>query len=344
MTGIRFTLSVLAVILLPACGNGSSSTDDKDLTLDQGPEPLSFCHWDDHAGNPLIEPPPGTLLVADPTFLPPSETPDGRWHLFAHTLSGIYHYVGDDGIAWDLWSPDPVISGLAIRPYLFLEDGSYHLLYEQVDIASHNRIELRTSPDLADWGEPVVLLEPTLDWEMTLVKAVGNPFLLRRDGQYWLYYSAGSVFLEDAGYFEPTHVGLARADQLEGPYEKLAEPLLSPSADDPLMNLGAGSVKLLSQTVDGLWIAFNNGIYRDAEGRTRSAIRVLESGDGLSWETSCPEPILEPEPGWKEAYVYAFDVRPVGGVYHLFYNARDGWLEGTEYIGLATFDPGPDIR
>lgn len=332
------------VFCLSTCSGGTEPGDIIEPESDPGPAPLSFCTWADHPDNPLIDAPEGTMLIADPTFLPPSKAPDGRWHLFAHTLSGIYHYTGGDGVHWDLATPEPVIQGLAIRPYLFADGGGYHLLYEQVDITTHNRIEMRTSGDLSVWGEPVVLLEPSLDWEMSLVKAVGNPFLLKRNGRYWLYYSAGSVFLEDAGYFEPTYIGLAHADQLEGPYEKRPDPLISPSDDDPLRNLGAGSIKLLDHPVDGRWIGFNNGIYRDGEGRTRSSIRVLASDDGVDWEPLCPAPIIVPEPGWKEAYVYAFDVRRVEGVYHLYYNARDGWTEGTERIGLAVFDPGPDFR
>ena len=50
--------------------------------------------WEESEANPLIKPGIASSLIADPTFLPPAETPDGRWHLL-HTRCGasitIYH-------------------------------------------------------------------------------------------------------------------------------------------------------------------------------------------------------------------------------------------------------------
>jgi hypothetical protein len=49
---------------------------------------------------PIISPPKFTPLLADPTVLLPNETPDKKWHLFAHTVFGIQHYVSENGIDW----------------------------------------------------------------------------------------------------------------------------------------------------------------------------------------------------------------------------------------------------
>ena len=162
---------------------------------------------------------------------------------------------------------------------------------------------------------------------------------MKREGKYWLYYSAGTVFLPDALYFEPTYIGLARSDNLLGPYQKETEPLISPAADDPYRNMGAGSMKVLEREWNGRLIGFNNGIYRDAEGNSRSAIMIISSLDGISWSNLCPGPIISPEPGWKQAFVYAFDVRRVGQELWLYYNARDGWFKGRERLGLAVLHP-----
>jgi hypothetical protein len=60
--------------------------------------PLTFV---DHVSNPLITPPFPEFLIADPTFLPPDQSPDGKWHLFAHGIMlGIHHFRSDDGVAW----------------------------------------------------------------------------------------------------------------------------------------------------------------------------------------------------------------------------------------------------
>jgi len=38
--------------------------------------------WQMLSERPVIEPPPLSPVIADPTFLGPDETPDGRWYLF----------------------------------------------------------------------------------------------------------------------------------------------------------------------------------------------------------------------------------------------------------------------
>jgi len=80
---------------------------------------------------------------------------------------------------------------------------------------------------------------------------------------------------------------------------------------------------------------FNNGIYRDAQNKSRSAIFLWHTVDGFTWEQKT-EAIIAPEPGWKNAFVYAFDCVAHDGQFRLYYNARDGWFKGSERIGLAT--------
>lgn len=133
---------------------------------------------------------------------------------------------------------------------------------------------------------------------------------------------------------EPRFIGMAESDSIEGPYRKRPEPILRPSAGDPYCNLGAGAMKVYAEG-DG-FVGFQNGIYRDAEGRSRSAIRVLDSGDGISWRSLDPKPILAPEAsGWKRGLVYQLDVVRFRDEYRLYYNARDGWRRAKERIGVA---------
>ena len=106
---------------------------------------------------------------------------------------------------------------------------------------------------------------------------------------------------------------------------------------DPYRNRGAGAIKVIYDKDRGLFYGFNNGIYLDGEGRTRSAILLLSSKDGLSWDYAWPEPIVAPEgDGWKRALVYQLDVKRVGDEMWMYYNARSGWRFGKERIGLAT--------
>ncbi len=289
--------------------------------------PLS---WTEHPGNPLIHPPFPEFLIADPTFLPPADTPDGRWHLFAHgILLGIHHFVSDDGVHWE--RVGRVAAGL--RPFIVREDG-YRLFFERVDSPLQTKICSIRSDDLVKWSRPRNILRPSLPWEGSVAHTNGNPCVLRRDGEWWLYYSAGFCWLKDCGFPEPLHVGLARADRIDGPYRKLQTPILSPSPDVPHRNLGAGAMKVIE--ANGRLLGFNNGIYTDAAGRSRSDIRLLTSDDGIAWAEASDRPLIAPEAGWKKALVYALDVRPVGDKYWMFFNARDGWFLGKERIGLAT--------
>jgi hypothetical protein len=294
-----------------------------------------LCKWEDHPDNPLIEPEPGENLIGDPTVVVPEKSPDGRWHLFANGLLGIYHHVSSDGIAWQRLSK-PLFSVGAFRPYVFPEKGVYHLLYEQFSNMNHSEMRHSTSTDLKTWSDPQTLLKPELQWETDPGWTTGNPFLTVFNGKYRLYYSANVVLLPDTNFYEPLHVGVAESSSIAGPYEKRPVPIISPDADDPLRNMGAGSIKMLGEKVGGRFIAFNNGIYRDGDGRTRSAIMVLSSPDGISWEKVCPSAIIPPGgDGWKKAFVYAFDGVRAGDEIRLYYNARDGWIPGVERIGMA---------
>ena len=306
-----------------------------------------WCSWKDHPGNPLLEPPwrwPNAIL-ADPSVVIPEDSPDGKWHLFAHSLKGIHHYLSEDGIDWvKVEGPGPLFKGL--RPYVYRDGDQYFLLYERILrlIPLKSVIEIRSSRDLYQWGPGTVILRPSLPWEGSSLtgSTTGNPFLMKRDGQYWLYYSAATVFLRDCLYVEPKYIGVARAETVLGPYHKQSSPILGPSPHEPYRNMGAGSIKLLPKPWECSWIGFNNGIYRDKKGRSRSAILVLASDDGLRWDTLCRDPIIGPMgQGWRKAFVYAFDVRQVGHGFRMYYNARDGWLFGTERIGLAVLTPPP---
>lgn len=329
---------IIAILLagLLLCGGGCDECPfDEDPQVDLS---AHLCTWRDHPQNPLVGPPPSEFLIGDPTVVIPAESPDGQWHLFANSLMGIHHHTSSDGISWTRRSP--ALFGIsAFRPYIYKEAGTFYLFFEKFSGSINSVIKVSTSTDLFTWSAPSTVLQPSLVWEKERTSTVSNPYLMHRDGKYWLYYSASSVFLADAGINEPKYIGLARADKILGPYVKEPRPLLSPSAADPLRNLGAGSIKLLDHRMGGRWIALNNGIYRDAQGRTRSAIMVLSSEDGLAWESVCAGAVLAPTgAGWKSSFVYAFDTVVMGQEIWAYYNAREGWAPATERIGLSMVD------
>ena len=289
--------------------------------------------WKDYPSNPLIKPPGREWIIADPTFLSPDQTPDGRWRLFAHSLRGIHHYASGDGIAWEKQGGF-LFSGM--RPFLFVDGNRYILFYERFKSPWFSEILARVSDDLIKWSEPQILITPQYRWEGALARNCGNPCMIKTENEYRLYYSAGIVWLPDCGFPEPRYIGLATSEKPLGPFIKQPTPIIWRSSSDKWRNMGAGAIKVIRNPAGKGWIGFNNGIYRDSVGKSRSAIFLLASDDGIEWRYLLDEPILAPTSGWKRALVYALDVRKCGDQWRLYYNARDGWFRGRECIGLAT--------
>jgi hypothetical protein len=71
-------------------------------------------------------------------------------------------------------------------------------------------------------GERVQVLANDLPWEGHLIE---GPWVTRQQGRYWLFY-AGNDFTSPA-----YGIGVAVADKLFGPYEKLPEPLLQSTSE-----------------------------------------------------------------------------------------------------------------
>lgn len=291
--------------------------------------------WVDYPGNPLIRPPSPEFLLGDPSVVLPGDSPDGRWHMFANTLLGVQHYTSGDGLDWARHR----VIGPGFRVNVVNEGGAFYMFYEHFGVPQfRSHVAVRRSRDLWRWTRPEKVLIPTLPWEGgSISRNVGNPCVLKTGDGFRLYYSAGVVFHRDLGFCEPRHIGVANASAIMGPYEKSTRPMLPMDPEDPYRNRGAGAIKVYYEEDSGRYMGFNNGIYLDAQGRTRSAILLLSSEDGLTWDAVGNDPVVRPEgDGWKRALVYQLDVKRVGGEMWMYYNARSGWRFGRECIGLAT--------
>jgi len=291
-------------------------------------------HWTefkDRPGNPVLGPPWPEWMIADPTLLAPQDTPDGKWHLFANSIGRIRHYTSVDGYGWKK-AGGALFGG--IRPCVRKFEGRYYLFYERYESPRRSVVACRVSDDLTNWDGPRTILEPSFSWEGTFPAANGNPCLVSGPFGFRLYYSASAIWLPDCLFIEPKFIGVAESGNILGPYVKRHGPILAPSPGEPYRNFGAGAIKVFQ---DGnSWVGLNNGIYKDAEGRSRSAILALESDDGISFRPVQKEPILRPEGnGWKKALVYALDVARHEGELRLYYNGRSGWFWGGERIGVA---------
>lgn len=298
--------------------------------------------WTDCPANPLIAPVSGAKprrVIGDPQVILPGEF-DDRWHMFLIGEGKFYRFDSSDGVKWTMvydleWSAGPMC---------ITADGTkWIVLYTQYDQSANTWISARTSMDLVHWSEPADILHPEYAWERESRFAakgrwiqVRNPCLVRlANGKWRLYYSGGTVWLDDCGYEEPKYIGYAEADEPLGKYWKHPEPILGPDVSNPHRNLGAGAMKVFQY--ESRFIGLENGIYRDCNSRSRSAINVVLSDDGVVWEEAPYNPIVAPtDSGWKKALVYQLDLRWHDGKLWLFYNARDEWKDGVERIGLST--------
>jgi hypothetical protein len=293
--------------------------------------------WRDHPDNPLVEPRWWSWIAGDPSVLPPRHSPDGAWRLFCNNVQGIYQYVSDDGLRWRL---EQRVDPLGFRAWVVPWQGRTHLYYQRFHRMFRRSVMVhRSSDDLRAWSEPRTVLHPELPWEGA---HVSNACVLPApEGGLWQYYSADQVYLKDMGFSEPKHISRAWAPAPEGPWTKLGEPILGPEPGHRFRDAGAGAMKVYDGLLDGHYAGFQNGIYKDAQGRSASAILLLRSRDGLCWEEHPDNPILAPsgdEPRWRRAHVYQMDVTRVGDALWMYYNARDGWMIGRERIGLAVLE------
>jgi beta-xylosidase len=112
------------------------------------------------------------------------------------------------------------------------------------------------SPAVASTAASVEVLRPTEPWEGGNVEA---PWLLRHDGRYFLFYSAGR-------YCDGTYaIGVARASAIGGPYEKHPRPLVHSGTSTSWVGPGHASVFVGPRGV--LTMAFH--AYRTSEGAPR---------------------------------------------------------------------------
>ncbi|ASP41793.1 glycosyl hydrolase family 43 [Leptospira interrogans] len=289
-------------------------------------------NWKLYPQNPILKSPCFTPLIADPSLILNTESPDGKFHLFCHTLFGIHRYESNNGFKWN---SGKLLFRHGMRPLVYKENNIFYLLYERYTPFQivfswfsswkwNSHIEIRASKDLKTWSFPKKILEPSLNWHVhtSYGKSIGNPCLVKiENNKYRLYYSASLSLIPDCGFCEPTYIGAAESDEIFGPYTSLKNPLIFP--DNPNRNLAAGSIKVL-KTENG-FVGFENCIYQNSDGRSGSSIYLLNSTDGIKWDFLSKEPILSPSTGWMKSHINAMDVKfhPIEKNWFLYFNARN---------------------
>ncbi|MEW1836026.1 glycoside hydrolase family 43 protein [Microbacterium sp. NPDC079995] len=167
----------------------------------------------------------------------------------------------------------PVEEGGAIDAATFDdEDGTRYLLWKTDGNCCALDTRLMMAPLAADGlslaDAPVALLTQDQPWEGALIEA---PTLVARDGGYALLYSANDYGGDSYA------VGAAWSDELEGPYQKEPEPILTTSGSDGAFR-GPGGQDVVS-TADGDVLVFHGWdeqyIYR---GLHTAPVRIGSAG------------------------------------------------------------------
>ncbi len=296
--------------------------------------------------NPVLKHPFDSFVVADPSILTPEQTNDKKWHLFAHTFFGVYHFESQDGI--DFTKVQKIVNR-AMRPDINLIDGKYYLYYERTrpvilnalslfGVRWHSEIYVTVSSDLLHWTEPKKVIEHTRSFEKDEKGiAISNPFLIEKDGKYRLYYSCGQTFIKDCGFSEPTHISFAESENLTTGFVSKEEPIISPDKNSKYLNLCSGCIKV--HKLKDCYIGLQNGIFEE-NGKSHSAIMLLRSYDGENF--TFVKPLIEPDESipWMAQFVYACCMTYYEGKIRIYFNARNtaNMLTGRENIGFIEAD------
>lgn len=239
------------------------------------------------------------------------------------------------------------ITNRAMRPDINYVDGTYYLFFERTKPVICNLLSLiglkwkseiycTESTDLKNWSKPYPVITKSRDYhEDNRGISISNPFLLKVNEKFRLYYSCGQTFIKDCGFCEPTHISFAESDSVNKDYISLEKPIISPDENSKYLNLCSGCLKVYK--LKDCYIGLQNGLFQE-NGKSHSAIMLLKSDDGINFQFV--KPFLIPqkcaESNWMAQYVYACCLTKYKNKLRLYFNARNvsNNLLGRESIGV----------
>lgn len=231
--------------------------------------------------------------LSDPSILLPSESPDGRWHLFCHTWVGIHHYTSLSGLNWEKSGRIVFLRGHS--PFIYRESGRYYMLFERHNLnrrerdvtKNASRIYITESEDLDKWTEPRVILDSaeisSSSYRMGPCR-VSRPQLISWQGKYILYFGAGECRMFDTSQKTSVRFMYAESDFLEGPYKVRNRPVLEIEPDGKYRSLAAGAVRIYPCS-DAVCAVECSYVYDREKNRSRSLMLLLKSSNGLDFKT-----------------------------------------------------------
>ncbi len=303
-------------------------------------EKLQNCYWYSFNDEPIAT--RGAIRLCDPCYLLPEESPDGLWHMFAHTFVGVEHLSSTSGLEW---KREHLIVARAHSPFIFKEGNTYYLFYEIHDRTSFfkrndnsiscSRIMVTSTTDLLLWSEPKIVLDST---KITRAQykdgnvRVSRPQIIEINGSYRLYFGAGETRIYDTNQKATARLMYAQSDFLDRDYRVNPEPIIDIEPDSKYRNLAVGSVHIvpLSDGVAAFECAFS---YDKEKRKSTTNMLLLTSEDGLSFSF---DKVVQrtPEEGWASRYITSVDCRykEAENTWYVYYSAN-----GYRKLGPITY-------
>lgn len=282
----------------------------------QSLDKLYGAYWYSYSDEPITYKGHSTPRLCDPSFLLPEESPDGLWHLFAHTWIGIEHFTSTSGLDW---KREKRLFLRSHSPFIYKEGSTYYMLYETRDslpFASKgdrndgSRIMITSSADLSLWAEPKMLLDSDRISKSVYrggERRVSRPNLIRWENKYRLYFGSAETRIYDTRQKATPYLMYGEADYIDGPYEVADEPLFMADGDSRHRNLAVGSFRMVPCS-DGIAALECEYSYDEERDRSTTTLLLLSSSDGIHFDG---EKIIEktPEKGWANRYISSADLR-----------------------------------
>lgn len=275
---------------------------------------LNNCSWYVFSDEPVETSPWYMPRLTHPAFLLPEDSPDGLWHLFAHTWVGIQHYISTSGLTWE---PQHIVIMRGHAPCIYKEGKTYYLIYEnhnknfgfkrEKGESKKSRILISSSTDLKVWSTPKVLVksEKVSYSSHFMSPRLSRPQLVPFNGKYRLYFGSSIQRLFDSKEQVITYLSYAESENIDGPFVWKERPILVPDLDSKDHNLAIGSCKIIPCS-DGLAALACSYYYDVNDNKSHSALFLLTSSDGDNW--SYDRTIMTtPTSGWASGYLSSSD-------------------------------------
>lgn len=271
-----------------------------------GRDVLTGATWASYSEEPVWQSAWWEPRLSAPWVVMPDESPDKRWHLFAHSWVGVEHYISSSGFDWKRLG---LVIPRAHFPSILKEKDSYHLVYEEHDHDYNgkrrldmkrtvSRIRVVSSTDLVRWSDPVTILSAVdiayaSDYS---VPRLSHPQLVPWQGGYRLYFGASEVRIPDTGQKASACLSYAEGTSLATQFIPRPRPIRRLDPDSRYDSLALGSFRMVLCS-DGI-CAFQTAFFFDpVKESSASAMLLLSSEDGEDFKF---ERVImrTPDEGW----------------------------------------------